>query len=410
MRDILNTFESTGKFQTDISIQISQGPYGVLNSDGQEWSIQRTFYIKKFKEFGFGNKRMDTLILSEANDACNWIVNANKTNHHKPTHIQTILIQSVINTMWTMVAGKRITLGDSKISQLLDTWSETFQHTMKTGLTFLPWLKYMAPGLSGYTAYKNACLDITKYIEAEFMDHKKTFSEGTHRDLIDAYIEESSQDPLKWKNSVATVVELFIAGSDTTAVSITWILFYLSVNPEIQAKLQEEIDEIVGENGEISLDHKSSMTYTAAVILEGLRMSSVGPIGVPHQLLDDLEIDSYQFPKGLILLTNIYHCHYNKDVWNDPEVFRPERFLDGQGDKLKEHVIPFQLGKRQCVGEPLAKDIIFIYVTRIFQLFDIAPDESKNPKDYYQLNFGLGHFPPRLGLYITPRNEKIPYL
>lgn len=403
MRDIFNTFSSTGKFQTDSMLRISEGPYGVLNSEGEEWSEQRLFCMKKLKEFGFGNRRMETLILSEAEEVCDWITKAHKKNNGKPLLIQPIFLQSVINTMWTMVSGTRITLGDSKITKLLETFSKTFQHTMKTGLTFLPWLKYVAPELSGYTAYSNACQDITEYIQKEFLDHKKSFLAGAHRDLIDAYIEESYKDSLKWKNAIATVVELFLASSETTGSTLTWLLGYLSVNPDIQVKLQEEIDTIIGENQQVSLDHKSRMPYTEAVIMETMRLSSFVPMGVLHRLLEDLEIDNYKFPKGLVLIPNIYHCHNNKDVWTDPERFRPERFLDEQGEKLREHFVPFQQGKRQCVGEPLAKDMLFIYVTRIFQLFNVSPDKCVKPEDYYEPDLGYVLFPPSLGLHIQPR-------
>lgn len=149
------------------------------------------------------------------------------------------------------------------------------------------------------------------------------------------------------------------------------------MNPEIQANLQKEIDTVLEKNQDLSLDFASGMPYTEALILKTLRMSTFAPIGVMHMLLDDLDINGHKFPKGLIILPNIYHCHYNKDVWTDPEVFRPQRFLRVEGDKLKEHVVPFQLGRRQCVGEPLAKDMPFILVTRIFQLFDVKPDEEE---------------------------------
>ncbi len=403
LRDIFNTFESTGKFQTDSLLLISQGPYGVMNSEGHNWSAQRKFCLKKLKEFGFGNKRMETIILSEGNAVCNWLTKTNQKFNNKPLHLNPILVQSMVNTVWTMVAGTRTTSGDSKITQLVEAFMSSLQYTMKTGLMFLPWLKYIAPGLSGYTALDNACRDAIKYIENEFMDHKKTFTAGVQRDLIDAYIEESGEDTIKWKNAVAAVVELFVAGSEATVTTLTWLMCYLSVNPEIQATLQKEIDTVVGDQN-ISLDHKSRMPFTEAVILETMRMSSFAPIGLLHQLLDDLEIENYKFPKGLIVVPNLYHCHYNKDVWNDPEVFRPQRFLE-QGIKLKQHVVPFQLGKRQCIGEPLAKDILFIYVTRIFQSFDVTPDPVENPMDYYKPIVGYNRMAPALGLCVTQREK-----
>lgn len=99
MRDIFNTFQSTGKFQTDSILLVSEGPYGVLNSEGLVWSQQRKFCLKTLKKFGFGNKRMETLILSEANKIVEYITTRNKIFNLKPLQIQPIFLQSV----WKMI-------------------------------------------------------------------------------------------------------------------------------------------------------------------------------------------------------------------------------------------------------------------------------------------------------------------
>lgn len=401
VREIFGAFQSTGKFQTDSVLRISQGPYGVLNSDGESWQEQRTFCLKQMKEFGFGNKHMETLILSEAQTICDWIINSNK-NTDGLIHIQPVFMQSVINTIWTMVSGTRITLGETEIVRLMNTFVRTFQYTTKTGLAFLPWLKYLAPGLSGYTAFDRASANVWKYIETEFQNHKKTYVQGAQRDLIDAYIEYAGEDKLKWKNSVATIVVLFIAGSESTSGTLTWVLFYLSQNQEIQRKIQDEIENVIGDELP-SLDHKNKMPFTEAVILETFRLSSFAPIGAIHKLLDDFVVKNWKFRKGLLLIANMYHCHYNKKVWGDPEVFRPERFLGENGQKMKEYVIPFQQGKRQCLGEPLARDIIFIFVTKMFQMFNVKPDVNVKPEEYYKADVGYLLFPPSLPLKITVR-------
>ncbi len=403
MRAILSTFPATNKFQTDSVLRMSQGPYGVLNSDGESWAEQRTFCVKKMKEFGFGAKQMENLILAEAETVCDWINKSNSENNNSLIQIQLIFMQSVNKAIFTMVTDTRIFLGDSEIVKVMNTFVSTFQYTTKTGLAFLPWLKYFAPGLSGYTAYDKACVNVWKYIENEFNDHKQTYVQGAQRDLIDAYIEHAGGDELKWKNSVATVVELFLAGSESTSATLTWLLFYLSQNQEIQKKIQDEIDTVI--DGMPTLNHKAKMPFTEAVILETFRMSSYTPIGAIHKLSDNLEIENWKFPKGLLLIPNMYHCHYDKRVWGDPEVFRPERFLGESGQSLKEHVIPFQLGKRQCLGEPFAKDIIFIFVTKMFQMFNVKPDGNVDPKKYYEADVGYLLFPPTLGLFITARGK-----
>ncbi len=148
------------------------------------------------------------------------------------------------------------------------------------------------------------------------------------------------------------------------------------------------------------------MPFTEALILETLRMSTHAPIGTIHLLLDALNIRDYKLPKDLLLIPNIYHCHYNKCVWGDPQTFRPERFLEGDGHKLKKHIASFQHGKRQCLGEHLAMDILFIFATRLFQHFDVQPDASVEPLEYFKPNVGYALLPPGLGVYLKVRNSE----
>lgn len=407
IRGILSKSQATGNFHSETLLRVSQGPHGVLNSEGPSWSEQRNFCDQKMKQFGFENKRTETLILAEADTVCEWITKRNEEHPGVVLNLQPIILQSVINTLWTMVTCSRITFGGSEIARLMNTLIDTVQHTVKTGLVYIPWIKYILPSLSGYTAYDKACENAWKCVEKEFNRHKRDFEPGNERDLIDAYIEDAYStgfDKLKWKNAVASVIELFVCGSEATGSTLLWLLHYLCQNPEIQEKIEEEMSEIIGDTDRLpSIGHKWKMPYTEAVIEETLRMSTFCPIGNVHKLTDDLEIMDYKLPKGMLIISNIYHCHYNKSVWKDPEVFRPERFLEEEGIKLLGHVVPFQLGKRKCLGEHLARNILFIYVTRILEKFQVVPDENEKVEDYSKPDIGYFMFPPDLGLSFKAR-------
>lgn len=99
------------------------------------------------------------------------------------------------------------------------------------------------------------------------------------------------------------------------------------------------------------------MPYTEAVIYEVLRRSTLVPIGVFHRALETKEFHGYVIPKGAWVIPNLWSVHMNPEIWGDPESFRPERFisLDGKSVIKHEALIPFQYGKRQCLGEPLGK-------------------------------------------------------
>lgn len=74
----------------------------------------------------------------------------------------------------------------------------------------------------------------------------------------------------------------------------------------------------------------------------------------------------------------MHYMHHSKKVWGDPEVFRPERFLSQDGKKYvkNDYLIPFQIGRRQCVGETLARDTVFLYLTNLFQRFSFSFDPN----------------------------------
>lgn len=120
------------------------------------------------------------------------------------------------------------------------------------------------------------------------------------------------------------------------------------------------------------------MPYTLAIIDEVLRVSSVATTGVPHRSLSGREFYGYFIPKDALLLPNIHFMHHDPKIWGDPENFRPERFLseDEKLHRKSEYLIPFQCGRRQCVGETMARDTVFLYLTNIFQRFAISFDPS----------------------------------
>lgn len=145
------------------------------------------------------------------------------------------------------------------------------------------------------------------------------------------------------------------------------------------------------------------MPYLEAVILETLRLSSILPYGIIHELLDDTTFGEFRLAKGTLLFANMYHVHYNKDIWGDPENFRPERFLQGNEEekrKLKGCIVAFQPGKRVCPGEALAKDVLFLMTAQIFHKYTISPVEGKMKSEYIEPHASLLLHPRPVGLII----------
>ncbi|KAG0445548.1 hypothetical protein HPB47_014095 [Ixodes persulcatus] len=129
------------------------------------------------------------------------------------------------------------------------------------------------------------------------------------------------------------------------------------------------------------LQDREKLPYTQACILESLRMYPNAPMGLPHNTSCDTEVGGQFIPKDTGILYNIYAINHDPNLWDDPEAFRPERFLDPVTGKIKQELLPqlmsFGLGPRTCPGEKLAHVDMFYVLVRFMQRVDISASEGK---------------------------------
>ncbi len=142
------------------------------------------------------------------------------------------------------------------------------------------------------------------------------------------------------------------------------------------------------------------MPYTEAVIMETLRFGSVTPLGGPHRAISDISYNDYVIKKDTTIIANLYGINNNPHIWGDPEKFRPERFLEkGRNSSVEEReVLAFSSGKRKCIGERLAKNELFLFITGLIKAFKILPEDEEK----------LGDFEGETGLFIRePKPFKV---
>ncbi|CAG7731123.1 unnamed protein product [Allacma fusca] len=201
------------------------------------------------------------------------------------------------------------------------------------------------------------------------------------------------------RSLLAVIGDLFFAGAETSSATLAWSVLYLAINPDIQKKLQDQIDEVVGKSRQVTLADRSNLPYAEATLQEIFRKSSLVVTGVMHTAGKDTTFAGYDIPKGTWMMANIYAIHHDAKLWGDPGNFRPERFLSTDGKKVikSENVLPFSLGKRICLGENLARDEIFLFLTNIFQRFSISVDPTQPKPDYE----------PKVGFLLHPKDYQI---
>jgi len=174
-------------------------------------------------------------------------------------------------------------------------------------------------------------------------------------------------------NLISDVVDLFFAGAETTTSTLNWTLYFMVKYPDVQKRVQEELDSVIGRNRSPTLSDRDMTPYTEAVLLEVQRRGNVLPLAVPHASSQTRtsKIGEFDIPPNTDVMLCIGEVYNDPEVFENPDQFDPERYLvDG---KFRAHpkVIPFGIGKRRCLGEVLAKAQLYLYFARIMQVYDV---------------------------------------
>lgn len=130
---------------------------------------------------------------------------------------------------------------------------------------------------------------------------------------------------------INTIVDLATAGTDTSASFLIWSFLYMAVFPEVQAKVHQEIENVIGRETKPRYEDRSNLPYLEATINEILRHSSIINATAPHKVLSDTTIGKYEIPQNSAVIFDLRAIHYKQNHWRDPETFDPTRFLDEDG-------------------------------------------------------------------------------
>ncbi|KAF8039889.1 hypothetical protein BT93_B2185 [Corymbia citriodora subsp. variegata] len=199
--------------------------------------------------------------------------------------------------------------------------------------------------------------------------------------MLDIYEDENSEMKLTREHIKALVLDIFTAGTDTSATSIEWALAELINNPTVLKKAREEISSVVGDHRLVNESDVKSMPYIQAIIKEALRLHPPIPM-VARKSVQECRIGGYTIPEDTLLFVNIWAIARDPKVWANPLQFSPERFLEpangnltGNIDVKGQHfeLLPFGSGRRGCPGISLAMLELPTVLAAMIQCFDWKP-------------------------------------
>ncbi|CAB3259871.1 unnamed protein product [Arctia plantaginis] len=341
-------------------------------------------------------------------EECRALVQLRIKDAGQPVLINNMFNITIVNILWRLVAGKRYDLDDANLKLLCDIITRLFRAVDMSGgiLNFLPFVRHVAPNLSGYNELCSIHKAIHDFLRETIEQHERNLDVKNPKDVIDAFLIEK-MDPknrtFSDKDLQVVCLDLLEAGMETVANTAVFMLLHIIRNDDIQKRLHDEIDEVIGPLRPPTLSDRSRMVYTEAVLLEALRISSVAAMGIPHMALEDAQLGNYVIPKGTFVLLALYDLH-NGNHWKDPGAFRPERFITKEGNLMQdEWLMPFGSGKRRCIGEGLARSELFMFLTHLLQKFRLKLPEG-DPIPSVEPNDGLSLSAETYRLIFLPRN------
>ncbi|KAF3453811.1 hypothetical protein FNV43_RR04252 [Rhamnella rubrinervis] len=195
------------------------------------------------------------------------------------------------------------------------------------------------------------------------------------KDFLDILLDISEDENAEMKvtriHIKALVMDLFTAGTDTTAISTEWALAEMINHPEVLGKAREEIDRVVGKNRLAGESDGPDLPYMQAIVKETLRLHPPVPL-VTRRCVKACQIGKYRIPESTMLFINAWAIARDPNNWANPLEFRPERFIEANTDVRGQHfqVLPFGSGRRICPGMNLAMQMLPGLLAGLIQCFD----------------------------------------
>nr|XP_027786027.1 cytochrome P450 2C21-like isoform X2 [Marmota flaviventris] len=338
--------EFSGRGSYPVIDHIFQG-LGIVFSNGDIWKQTRRFSLTVLRNMGMGKKTIEDRIKEEA--LC--LIDELKKTNGSPCDPTFLLSCVPCNVIASVIFQNRFDYGDEKFHTLIHYFHENFR------LVSTPWIQE----------------------------------------------KHNTQSDFTMDNLIITIWDLFSAGTETTSTTMKYGLLLLLKHPEVSAKVQEEIERVIGRDRSPCMQDRSRMPYTDAVLHEIQRYINLLPIDLPHTVIQDVKFREYVFPKGTEIMVSLTSLLYDEKEFPNPQKFDPGHFLDESGNfKKSDHFMAFSAGKRVCVGEGLARMELFLILTSILQHFTLKPLIDPKDIDTTPSTIGLGSIPPSYELCFIP--------
>ncbi|KAL8175410.1 UNVERIFIED_CONTAM: hypothetical protein K2H54_023709 [Gekko kuhli] len=355
---------------------------GVFFSTGELWRTTRRFTVASMRNLGMGKKCLEEQIIEELG----FLIESIKAFEGEPFRLRTFNTAPT-NITFAMLFGERFDYKDPvflTLLKLIDDVMCLLGSPLLHLFNFYPFLGFF------FNDHKRL-LQKVEEVRVIIRGYIKTSKRDAHasglRSYTDALVFKQQEDASKKENLfhddnlIASILDLVMAGTETTATTLQWAILLMMKYPSIQEKVQEEIGRVVDPGGWASFEDRKKLPYTNAVIHEIQRFITLLP-HVPRCTAVDTHFRGYFIPKvppkefleGTTVIPSLTSVLLDPSHWDTPHEFNPGHFLDPEGQFVKkEAFVPYSLGRRNCMGESLAKTELFLFFAGLLQKFTFRP-------------------------------------
>jgi cytochrome P450 family 110 len=319
------------------------GDRGVILLDGGEHRQRRQLLIPQFH----GDKiRVYTdLICNVTKDLITqWRVGETINLREE---MQSISLSVILQTVFGLYQGERYDLIRNKLIKVISL----IESPINSSFLFIPALQRDLGAWSPWGRFLRDRAELDRLIYTEIAERRRNY-QPDRSDILNLLIGSKDADgngmtDIELHDELMT---LLFAGHETTATALAWAIYWINYLPEVKEKLSSEIDTLGTERDPVTI---SRLPYLNAVCSETLRIYPVGMLTFPRITQEPVSLQGYEIPAKTVVVGCIYLTHHREDLYPEPDLFKPERFLERQFSPYE--YLPFGGGSRRCIGMALAQ-------------------------------------------------------
>ncbi len=239
---------------------------------------------------------------------------------------------------------------------------------LEPSFMFIQALRRPMWGLSAWSRYQRKKAHVSALFSEE-LRARRASSDEPREDILSLLLSARYDDgtALSDEELLTQMLNLVVAGHETTASALAWAFHFIHREPAVRAKL---VEEVRGLEGPLEPEAVARLPYLEAVCYETLRLNPVAPI-IGRTLRKGLTLQGYELPPGVAVGIGIFHVHRRADLYPEPERFRPERFLEGSFTPFE--YLPFGGGARRCIGAAFALYEMKLVLATILRRYELRP-------------------------------------